>query len=247
MNAPRPEEILIGAVARCISRARHIAVGAASPIPGAAALLQRRLSGGATRVSMIHARYGNPFTDGGRELFDLVGQGRIDTFFLGGGEIDGAANINLVAVGGYPRPAVRFPGSFGAAYMYYLVPRVVLFREEHSRRTLVERVAFVTAPGSSESHVHRPGGAVALITGKAAMSFDRTTRRFRLESVHPGATLEDVLDNTGFEFDWTPDVPATPAPPDDWLAALRGPIAAELAATYPRFAEAVFGAANGDR
>ena len=60
-------------------------------------------------------------------------------------------------------------------------------------------------------------------------------------------TLEDVLDNTGFEFDWTPDVPATPAPPDDWLAALRGPIAAELAATYPRFAEAVFGAANGDR
>lgn len=244
MTAPRAEEILIAAVARCITDARHIAVGAASPVPGAAALLQRTLSGGATRVSMIHARYGNPFTDGGRELFDLVGQGRIDTFFLGGGEIDGAANINLVAVGGYPRPAVRFPGSFGAAYMYYLVPRVVLFREEHSRRTLVERVEFVTAPGSSEDHVYRPGGAVALVTGKASLSFDRARRRFRLESVHPGCTVEEVLDNTGFEIDWSPPVPATPMPPDEWLEALRGPIARDLAATYPRFAESAFGAVH---
>ena len=58
--------------------------------------------GGALRVSVLGSARHNPFTDGGRELFDCAAQGRIDAFFLGGGQIDGAANINLVGVGGYP-------------------------------------------------------------------------------------------------------------------------------------------------
>ena len=55
------------------------------------------------RVSVLGSERHNPFTDGGRELFDCAAQGRIDAFFLGGGQIDGGANINLVGVGGYPR------------------------------------------------------------------------------------------------------------------------------------------------
>ena len=31
--------------------------------------------------------------------------------------------------------------------MYYVVPRVILFRWEHTRRTLVEAVDFISAPG----------------------------------------------------------------------------------------------------
>src|SRR5580698_9570672 len=76
-------------------------------------------------------------TVGARELFDCAGQGRIDVFFLSGGQIDGEGNINLVSVGDYERPKARFPGSFGSAYLYYVVPKVILFRVEHSRRTLV--------------------------------------------------------------------------------------------------------------
>ena len=49
---------------------------------------------------MLNSRRHNSFTDGGRELFDCAGQGRIDVFFLGGGEIDGEANLNLVGIGG---------------------------------------------------------------------------------------------------------------------------------------------------
>ena len=85
------------------------------------------------RVSILGSERHNPFTDGGRELFDCAAQGRIDAFFLGGGQIDGSANINLVGVGGYPQSRVRWPGSFGSAYLYFLVPRVILFREEHTR------------------------------------------------------------------------------------------------------------------
>ena len=52
-------------------------------------------------------------TDGSRELFDCAGQGRVDVFFLSGGQIDGEGNINLVTIGDYEHPKVRFPGSFG--------------------------------------------------------------------------------------------------------------------------------------
>ncbi len=234
-------ELLVTVIARLIEGARHIAVGNASPVPGSASLLVRAQSGGAVRVSILGSRAHNAFTDGGRELFDCAAQGRIDVFFLGGGQIDGQANVNLVGTGGYPRSEVRFPGSFGSAYLYFRVPRVVLFREEHSRRVLVPEVDFISAPGVSAANVYRPGGACALVTGMAAFAFDRARGRFRLESVHPGVSLDEVLDNTGFAFDHGPEPPTTPVPEPETLTLLRGRVRAEIREVYPRFAETAFG------
>jgi len=243
MNAARhsPEEFLVAAIARLLEGAGHVAIGALSPIPGCAALLAREVGGGQPRVSIIHGDANNPFTDGGRELFDCAGQGRIDVFFLGGAEIDGRADINLVGTGGYPKPRKRFPGSFGSALMYFVVPKVILFAPEHSRRVLVEKVDFVSAPGTSPPEVRRPGGPKALVTGLCLMAFDPARHRFRLESVHPGHTVEEVRDTTGFDFDVPDAVPETPAPEADRLALLRTVIAAEIAKTYPDFAARVFG------
>ena len=126
------------------------------------------------------------FTDGGVELFDCAGQGRIDVFFLSGGQIDGEGNINLVSIGDYDHPTARFPGSFGSAYLYYVVPKVILFRTEHSRRTLVPKVDFISAPGASPDNVYRTGGPIGLITNRCFFSFDPQRRRFRLDSIHPG-------------------------------------------------------------
>jgi glutaconate CoA-transferase subunit B len=237
---PRPEELLIDVVLRLISGAKHIAVGANSPIPAAAAFLARRLGGGRPYVSLQQSPKHNLFTDGGRELFDAAGQGRIDVFFLSGAQIDGQGNINLVAVGDYARPKARFPGSFGSAYLYFVVPRVILFRTEHSRRTLVSKVDFISAPGISPPNVYRRGGPVALVTPLCQFGFDKARARFRLESVHPGHTVEEVLDNTGFEFDRVAAVTATPAPAPATLRLLRDTIAPELAALYPQFAAGVF-------
>ena len=142
--------------------------------------------GGRPYVSLLGSRKHTFFTDGARELFDCAGQGRIDVFFLSGGQIDGEGNINLVSVGDYDHPKARFPGSFGSAYLYYVVPKVILFRVEHSRRTLVPKVDFVSAPGGSADNVYRPGGPVALVTNRCLFDFDRDRRRFRLASVHPG-------------------------------------------------------------
>src|SRR5271154_4561661 len=140
---PVSEEILIDVVLRLIAGARHVAVGANSPIPAAAAFLAQRLGGGRPMVSLQQSPEHNLFTDGGRELFDAAAQGRIDVFFFSGAEIDGQGNINLVAIGEYAHPKVRFAGSYGSAFLYFAVPRIILFRTEHSRRTLVEHVSFI--------------------------------------------------------------------------------------------------------
>jgi glutaconate CoA-transferase subunit B len=237
----RDEELLAEVILRRLGDARHVAVGAQSPIPATAALLARHLGGGRPYVSLLGSPRHSFWTDGGRELFDCAGQGRIDVFFLSGGQIDGGANINLVAVGDYEKPKARFPGSFGSGYLYFVVPRIILFRIEHSRRTLVPKVDFISAPGTSPPNVYRPGGPIALVTNRCVFAFDRARGRFTLESLHPGHTLEEVLDNTGFDFDRPERVPETAPPSAAHLQAMREIVAPELAAVYPQFAAAVFG------
>jgi glutaconate CoA-transferase subunit B len=235
----RDEELLADVIARLIGDVRHVAVGNASPIPATAALLARERGKGRPYVSLLQSRKHNFFTDGGRELFDCAGQGRIDVFFLSGGQIDGQGNVNLVSIGEYDRPKVRFPGSFGSAYLYYVVPKVILFRTEHSRRTLVPKVDFVSAPGTSDRNVFRTGGPIGLVTNRCAFTF--ADGRFTLASVHPGHTLEEVVENTGFEFDRPGSVPETPAPTPETLKLMREVIAPQLAEVYPQFAAQVFG------
>jgi glutaconate CoA-transferase, subunit B len=236
------EEVLIGAIAECLAGLRHVAVGASSPIPGAAALLARSRSNGTMRVSVLGSEDNNFFSDGGKEIFDVAGQGRMDAFFLSGAQIDGNANVNLVAVGDYARPKARFPGSFGSGYLYFVVPRVILFRLEHTPRTLVEKVDFISAPGFSDDNVYRPGGPYKLITDRCLFHVDKQRRCFRLESVHPGHTVEEIHAQTGFKFD-LPDgeVPVTPVPDAASLATIRGEVAEEISEIYPAFAARVFG------
>jgi glutaconate CoA-transferase subunit B len=240
----RTEELLASVVADLIGDVRHVAVGNASPIPATAALLARARGNGRPYVSLLGSPRHTFFTDGGRELFDCAGQGRIDVFFLSGGEIDGEGNVNLVSIGDHERPKARFPGSFGSSYLYFVVPKVILFRTEHSRRTLVPKVSFISAPGGSADNVHRTGGPVALITNRCLFRFDRDRRHFRLESVHPGHTLAEVIENTGFEFDFLPNVSETRAPSEETLRLMRQTVAPELAEVYPQFAAKVFATAK---
>ena len=236
----RDEELLADVIAGLIGDVRHVAVGNASPIPATAALLARERNGnGRPYVSLLQSRKHNFFTDGARELFDCAGQGRIDVFFLSGGQIDGAGNVNLVEIGEHGHPKVRFPGSFGLAYLYYIVPKVILFRVEHSRRTLVPKVDFISAPGTSEATVFRPGGPIALVTNRCLFSF--ANGRFTLASVHPGHTVDEVIENTGFEFDMPASVPETLAPSPATLKLMREAVAPQLAEVYPQFAAEAFG------
>ena len=241
MNArpATPREILIATIADLLSGVRTVAVGASSPIPAAGAMLLRarnEIRGRErVRIVVLGSREHNFFTNGAVELFDCAAQGRIDAFFLGGGQIDGQANINLVGTGDYPVSKVRWPGSFGSAFLYYVVPRVILFREEHSPRVFVDKVDFVSAPGTSEGIV-RNGGPHALLTGMALFGFDKTRKRFDLRSAHRGVSAADVKAATGFDYDAPASVPPTAEPDAETLALLRGRVMDELAECYPQFA-----------
>jgi len=219
----RSEELLADVIARLIGDVRHVAVGNASPIPATAALLARDRGHGRPYVSLLGSPKNTFWTDGARELFDCAGQGRIDVFFLSGGQIDGHGNVNLVSTGDYAHPQVRFPGSFGSAYLYSVVPKV----------------DFISAPGTSEPNVYRPGGPIALVTNRCLFSF--ASGRFTLASVHPGHTVAEVIEHTGFAFDRPAAVPETPAPSPDTLKLMREAVAPQLAEVYPQFAAQVFG------
>ena len=238
------EELLISQLADLLVHDKHVAVGAASPIPGAAALLAKeeaKAKDRRLRVTILHSNKYNNFTDGARELFDCAAQGRIDTFFLGGVQIDGQANINLVGTGEYPKVNKRFPGSFGSALMYFVVPQIILFREEHSPRTLVNKVDFISAPGVSDEKVYRPGGPKYLLTNRALFKFNKDLKKFSLLKLNQNETTEGIEKLTGFKFNVNENVSAMSDPDISRLKILRNKIAPMVSEFYPEFADRIWG------
>ena len=238
------EELLISQLSDLLVNDKHVAVGAASPIPGAAALLAKeeaKLINKKLRVTILHSNKYNNFTDGARELFDCAAQGRIDTFFLGGVQIDGQANINLVGTGSYPKIEKRFPGSFGSALMYFVVPQIILFREEHSPRTLVNQVDFVSAPGVSDENIYRPGGPKYLLTNRALFKFNKDLKKFSLLKLNQNQTIQDIKELTGFKFDVSKNISDMLDPDTLRLKILRDKIAPMVSEFYPEFTNRIWG------
>jgi glutaconate CoA-transferase, subunit B len=145
----------------------------------------------------------------------------IDVFFAGGLQIDARGNCNLGPVGPWRHPTLRGPGGVGLPFVSR-AGRVVIYSMSHDRRTFVERVDFVSGPGFPAGAGRLPGGGPSLIvTPLCTMDFDPGTHLARLATLHPGVTLEQVLEATGF----APTVPAkldiTPVPTPGELAILR--------------------------
>jgi glutaconate CoA-transferase subunit B len=211
-------------IARRMRDGESVGVGVNSPIPTAGVLLARRTHAPNLRLRLPGVEDAVPFV-GSKEFFDFAQRGKLDVFFLSGVQIDSRGSINLHVLGDYEHPRRRFPGAFGSAVLYQVTRRVILFRTEHSPRSLVETVDFITATGTPE----------LLVTPLAALAFERG--RFVLESYRPGQSVESVRQATGFELAARPDVHETPPPAAAELALLRGPIAEEMHAAYPVYVD----------
>lgn len=228
-------------IAREVRDGETVAVGTLAPIPASGALLARFTHAPrATVVIMNHPDYW-PFRNGSKEFYDFAQRGKFDLFFLSGGQIDRHGNLNLIAVGDPARPRVRFPGGAGAAMLYYLPRRVIVFRAEHAPRVFVERVDTVASPGSSPPDVVRPGGPWKVVTPLCVFGFDRARARLVVESVHPGVTRDELQRRTGFPLEYDPAAGTTPPPTPRELDVLRTGVREAVAKIYPRFAEAAFG------
>ena len=220
---------MIVAIARAIRDGDRVGIGVNSPIPAAATLLARATHAPDLAIRLPGSESGEAFY-GSKEFFDMAQRGKIDLFFHSGVQIDRHANLNLHVLGTYERPQRRFAGAFGSAVLYQVVGRVILFRTEHSPRTLVEHVDFITAA---------PGNPDRLVTPKAVLTWDATQRELVLESYSPGETIDSVHAATG----WAPlrvrdDVHETPPPTPAERHRLHTHVFDELEAVYPRYVAA---------
>ena len=158
--------------------------------------------------------------------FSLQQRGFIDYGFLGGAQIDKYGNINTSIIGSYDKPKVRLPGSGGGNDIISTCTKIII-ATHHEKRRFVEKVDFITSPGYLHGGGSREksglifGGISKVITHLAVMSFDETRRQMKLEAVHPGVTMEDVIENTGFELIIPEKVSVTEPPTERELKILR--------------------------
>lgn len=242
MTAYTNEELMAAVIAREVKNGETVSVGTFSPIPATAAILARFRHAPDSDVFIMGSRDWWPFSEGSLEFFNLAQKGRFDYFFLSGAQIDRRGNINLHAIGGYDRPKVRLPGGAGSSMLYYMVKKVILFKTDHTVKSFVEQVDFVTSCALSPSEVHRKGGLHFVITPLGVLVMNRESGFLELYSVHPGSSADDVRASTGFALPLHEEFIGETVPPSaEELAILRGPVRGEVEKIYPAFAARSFG------
>jgi glutaconate CoA-transferase, subunit B len=147
------------------------------------------------------------FAAGLAELMETAQRGFIDYGFLGGAQIDPYGNLNSVVIGEHDHPKARLPGSGGGNDVGSQCWRTVAIMQ-HDKRRFVPKLDFVTTPGylsgkGARENAGLPMGTrpVYVVSTLALMDYDDGpggTYRMRLAATHPGVTVQEVIDNTGF-------------------------------------------------
>jgi glutaconate CoA-transferase subunit B len=162
------------------------------------------------------------------DIMETAARGFVDYGFLGGAQIDPYGNLNSTTIGPqHHPPKVRLPGSGGANDVGSLCWRnIIIIR--HDRRRFVQQVDFVTTPGyltgpgAREEAGLPPGtGPVRVVSTLALLGFDDQTKRMKLLATHPGVTVDQVVENTGFDLIVPEDVGQNEPPSAEELRILR--------------------------
>ena len=161
------------------------------------------------------------------ELFAFYLQaGLIDAAFLGGAQIDRFGNLNTTVIGEYGKPKVRLPGSGGACEIAIHARKILVIMRQ-ARRSFVERLDFRTSPGHSGDPAHDRArgwfgsGPTTVVTDLGTYGFDEQTGEMTLLAVHPGVTLDEVEENTGWKPRVSESIGETPRPTDEELRLIR--------------------------
>ena len=161
------------------------------------------------------------------DIVETAQRGFVEYGFLGGAQIDPYGNLNSTVIGDHDRPKVRLPGSGGGNDVGSHCWRTIAIMRHDSRR-FVEKVDFITTPGYLDGLEARekaglpPGtGPYRVVTTLAVMGYHPESKRMMLLATQPGVTIEQVLENTGFELLLADEIESSPAPTDEELRLLR--------------------------
>jgi glutaconate CoA-transferase subunit B len=160
--------------------------------------------------------------------WDLLLNGRwIKKFCVGAAQLDQFGNANNSVIGtNYHAPKVRLPGTAGLADLCSLGKDLYYWNFNHSPRALVEKVDFISGAGyltggDAREKLGLTGGPQMLVTNLAVMDFHPDSKRMRLKSVHPGVTVSQVQEATGFKLLVENEVVETRVPTEAQLSLIR--------------------------
>jgi glutaconate CoA-transferase subunit B len=143
------------------------------------------------------------------EIFNYWLQGgRIDVGFLGAAQIDRHGNLNSTVIGAYDEPKVRLPGAGGAPEIAAQARRVITIIRQ-SPRTFVGELDFKSSLGADDQVVITDLGVL------------RRNGELVLEALHPGVTLGEAREATGWDLAVADDLRTTDPPTGEELALLR--------------------------
>jgi glutaconate CoA-transferase subunit B len=161
------------------------------------------------------------------DVMETSQRGFIEFGFLGGAQIDCYGNLNSTVIGDHARPKVRLPGSGGANDVGSCCWRTIAIMR-HDKRRFVGKVDFITTPG----YLSGPGarevaglppntGPYRVVTNLCVMGYDDISKRMKLLSLNPGITVQEVVDNTGFELLMADHITTNDPPTEKELKILR--------------------------
>lgn len=233
-------ELLACFISREIEDGESLAVGAALPVPRAGVLLAHLHHGPNMRVIYARTRtnlFQVPVLESFQFLADWrgsrwaeadyiheeaydTGRWTPDLFFVGGLQIDKFGNTNLLGLGpDFKKLKFRGAGGVGTCTASSMVKRYYLLSMNHDKRVLVDKCDYISAmgwgQGGKDARVNAGvsgGGPKYCLTPLCIMDFDEETKHMRLKSLHPGVTVDKVIENTGFKLIIPDNVPTT-APP----------------------------------
>jgi glutaconate CoA-transferase, subunit B len=157
---------------------------------------------------------------------DMLARRAFDVCFDSAAQIDIHGNLNITAIGDYKKPKVRLVGCLAQTEHFAFVPRPIVVIDL-DRRVFVEHVDFITSVGHHNGRHTRKelglpeGGPQIVVTDKAIFDFDVHSHRMRLRTLHPGVSMEEVLDNMSFEPLLPDSVGETPVPDEAQLQLIR--------------------------
>ncbi len=141
-------------------------------------------------------------------MHDVMSQaqsGYIDYGFLGAAMIDKYGNLNTTVIGDWEKPKVRLPGSGGANDIgSFCFKTIIIMRQDKNK--FVDKVPFITTPGYLDGPDGRrnaglcEGGPYRVITQLGVYGFDDETKRMKLISIHPGVSINDIIENSSMEI-----------------------------------------------
>ncbi len=239
-----PDELMVIEASRYISDGDNVMVG--TGLPFVAALLAQKnhapnmcyiveagpiapiviptpISVSGPRVMHRAVRLGSLLDN----LGGVLQRGLADVAFLGGAQIDQFANVNSTVIGDHKRPSARLPGSGGANDLASHAGRILIIAR-HEKRRFPSHCDYITSPGyidGPEGRVNAglpvPYPDIVVITDLAVMAIDKSVGRLRVDRLMPGASVDQVSENTGFAPEVAPEVATVDPPSNGELRILR--------------------------